>query len=157
MSQTHFTPRLHDLLCFSLYAANNAMNRLYVPLLEPLNLTYAQYVVLVVLWEADGLPVKQIGEKLGLETNTLTPLLKRMESAGLVKRRRNPADERQVIVSLTSAGQTLQARTAHIPACIAEATEMKLAHVVDLRSTLADLRQSLAKNSGRKTALRPKA
>ncbi len=155
MSQTHFTPRLHDLLCFSLYAANNAMNRLYVPLLEPLNLTYAQYVVLVVLWEADGLPVTQIGDKLGLETNTLTPLLKRMEAAGLVKRRRNPNDERQVIVSLTAAGQKLQSRTAHIPACIAEATEMKLAHVMDLRNSLADLRQSLANNGGRKTALRP--
>ncbi|MEO6606843.1 MAG: MarR family transcriptional regulator [Aestuariivirga sp.] len=157
MSQTHFTPRLQDLLCFSLYAANNAMNRLYVPLLEPLNITYAQYVVLVVLWEADGLPVKQIGDKLGLETNTLTPLLKRMEASGLVKRRRNPADERQVIVSLTTAGQKLQARTAHIPACIAEATEMKLANVMDLRSTLSDLRQSLAKNSGRRTAGRAKA
>lgn len=157
MSPTHSTPRLQDLLCFSLYAANNAMNRLYVPLLEPLNITYAQYVVLVVLWEADGLPVKQIGDKLGLETNTLTPLLKRMEAGGLIKRRRNPDDERQVIVSLTAAGQKLQARTAHIPACIAEATEMKLPHVMDLRNTLADLRQSLAKNSGRKTAVRRKA
>jgi DNA-binding MarR family transcriptional regulator len=145
MSATQFTPRLQDLLCFSLYAANNAMNRLYLPLLEPLNLTYVQYVVLVVLWETDNQPVTQIGERLGLETNTLTPLLKRMESAGLVTRRRNPEDERQVIVALTAAGKKLQALTAHIPSCIGEATEMKLADILDLRDSLTGLRQSLAK------------
>ena len=145
MSPAQFTPRLQDLLCFSLYAANNAMNRVYVPLLEPLKLTYAQYVVLVVLWEADGLPVTQIGEKLGLETNTLTPLLKRMEAAGLLTRRRNPRDERQVIVALTPAGKKLEAKAAHIPSCIGEAAEMKLAEMIDLRESLAGLRQSLTK------------
>lgn len=144
MSPTQFTPRLQDLLCFSIYAANNAMNRVYVPLLEPLKLTYAQYVVLVVLWEADSQPVTQIGEKLGLETNTLTPLLKRMEAAGLLARRRNPKDERQVIVSLTPAGKKLEAKASQIPSCIGEATGMKLKDILDLRESLTVLRQSLA-------------
>ena len=154
MSQTQTTPHLSDLLCFSLYAANNAMNRLYVPLLEPLNLTYAQYVVLVVLWEADGLPIKYIGEKLGLETNTLTPLLKRMEAAGFLTRKRNPQDERQVIIALTPAGKRLQAKSAHIPGCIAEATGMKMPEVIDLRGALGKLRQSLVTSGGGKNSRR---
>jgi DNA-binding MarR family transcriptional regulator len=143
MTQTQPTPHLQDLLCFGLYAANNAMNRLYVPLLEPLNLTYAQYLVMVVLWETDGLAVTQICEKLGLETNTLTPLLKRMETSGLVSRRRNPKDERQVIVTLTAAGKKLQSRAEHIPNCIGEASGLKLQEINSLRTTLAKLRKSL--------------
>jgi DNA-binding MarR family transcriptional regulator len=144
MSQMQTTPHLDDLLCFSLYAANNAMNRHYLPLLEPLNLTYSQYVVLVVLWEADRLPVTQIGEKLGLESNTLTPLLKRMESAGFISRRRNPKDERQVIIALTAAGRRIQAKAAHIPSCIAKAVAMNLPEVVNLRGSLTKLRGSLS-------------
>ena len=157
MSQTQPTPRLPDLLCFSLYAANNAMNRLYVPLLEPLKLTYAQYVVLVVLWEADGLPIKDIGDKLGLETNTLTPLLKRMEVAGLITRKRSAKDERQVIIALTPAGKRIQAKAAHIPGCIADAVEMTLPEVIDLRDALRKLRQSLIKNGSEKLPRRAQA
>ncbi len=157
MSPAQFTPRLQNLLCFSLYAANNAMNRLYLPLLEPLKLTYAQYVVLVVLWEADNLPVTQIGEKLGLETNTLTPLLKRMEASGLLTRQRNPKDERQVIVGLTATGKKLQAKVAHIPSCIGEATEMQLSEIFDLRDALTGLRKSLNRTVSPKAIARKPA
>src|ERR1700712_5278846 len=94
--------KLEDQLCFSIYAAGHAFTRFYKPLLEPLGLTYPQYLVLLTLWEADGLLLKSIGSRLGLDSGTLTPLLKRMEEAGLLTRLRDKADERQVIVRLTA-------------------------------------------------------
>src|SRR5579871_806591 len=94
--------KLDDQLCFSIYAASHAFTRFYKPLLEPLGLTYPQYLVLLTLWENDRLPLKSIGERLGLDSGTLTPLLRRMEDSGLVSRARDRADERQVLVSLTA-------------------------------------------------------
>ena len=95
---------LDQQLCFAVYAAAHAFNRFYKPLLVPLGLTYPQYLVLLVLWEADGQTVSGIGERLMLDSGTLTPLLKRLEAAGFVTRARSAHDERQVLVRLTDAG-----------------------------------------------------
>ena len=101
--------QLDHQLCFALYAASLAMTKLYKPLLEPLGLTYPQYLVMLVLWQADGLTVSQLGERLALDSGTLTPLLKRLEAAGLVQRLRDTADERRVLLQLTPAGRALKA------------------------------------------------
>lgn len=103
------TPPLSDYLCFAVYSANLAFGRAYRPILEPLGLTYTQYVALVALWEQDDQTVGALGEKLFLESNTLTPILKKLEQTGFVERRRDPADERQVRIRLTSKGRDLQA------------------------------------------------
>lgn len=100
-------PRLDDQLCFALYAASRAMVRSYGPLLKELGLTYPQLLVMMVLWEQDDLSVSQLGERLRLDSGTLTPLLKRMEKQGLVSRQRDPADERRVRVTLTQQGRDL--------------------------------------------------
>src|SRR3954451_24599209 len=102
--------QLEDQLCFALYHASRALTRAYGPLLEPLGLTYPQYLVLLVLWERDGLAVKDIGERLKLDSGTLTPLLKRLEQQGLVARQRGEDDERVVRVHLTPAGRGLRTR-----------------------------------------------
>lgn len=107
--------RLEDQLCFALYAASRAMTAAYAPLLEPLGLTYPQYLVLLVLWSHDGERVSRIGDRLQLDSATLTPLLKRLEARGLVERRRSTSDERVVEVFLTTAGKRLQRRAAEIP------------------------------------------
>src|SRR5258707_15409358 len=99
---------LGNQLCFAVYSAAHAFNRFYKPLLDRLGLTYPQYLVMLVLWERDGLPVKDIGERLFLDSGTLTPLLKRLEAAHLVKRTRSTEDERQVLIALTPQGQALQ-------------------------------------------------
>ena len=106
---------LDEQLCFALYNASRALTRVYAPLLEPLGLTYPQYLVLLVLWERDALPVKQIGERLALDSGTLTPLLKRLEQQGLVERRRGEDDERVVRIHLTAAGRALRAKARKIP------------------------------------------
>ena len=137
-------PQVEALLCFSLYAANNAMNRVYQPLLEPLGLTYPQYLVLLALWQRDGRSVGQIGAQVGLESNTLTPLLKRMEAAGLLSRSRSPEDERQVLVSLTTKGRNLRRKAEGIPACILSASGLSLPEATALRQQLASLRAALA-------------
>ena len=108
--------RLDHQLCFALYAASLAMTKAYRPLLAPLGLTYPQYLVMLVLWEGDGLTVKQAGERLGLDSGTLTPLLKRLEAAGLLQRLRDAADERRVRLQLTAAGRALRARAVPHPA-----------------------------------------
>jgi MarR family transcriptional regulator, organic hydroperoxide resistance regulator len=101
-------PRLADFLCFAVYSANLAFGRAYRPILEQLGLTYPQYITIVALWEEDDQTVSGLGEKLFLESNTLTPLLKKLEAMGYVRRQRDPADERQVVVSLTDAGRRLR-------------------------------------------------
>ncbi|HYQ31249.1 MAG TPA: MarR family transcriptional regulator [Polyangiaceae bacterium] len=106
---------LEQHLCFALYRASRAMIRGYAPLLEPLGLTYAQYLVLVVLWEEDAVSVRQLGERLSLDSATLTPLLKRLEAQGAIERRRDPDDERVLRVRLTKAGRALQAECRDIP------------------------------------------
>ena len=103
---------LDNQLCFALYSASLAMTKLYKPLLEALDLTYPQYLVMLVLWERDGLSVSALGERLSLDSGTLTPLLKRMETAGLLVRQRSSEDERRVHVCLSPAGQQLQAQAA---------------------------------------------
>ena len=107
--------QLDHFFCFQLYAASRALTALYRPLLEPLGLTYPQYLVMVVLWEKDSLNVKQLGEKLFLDSGTLTPLLKKLEGQGLVVRRRAAADERQVIIGLTPRGRELRQQAEGIP------------------------------------------
>jgi len=108
MSDTTDMLRLDRQLCFTVYAAHHAFTAAYKPCLEPLGLTYPQYLVLLVLWEQEGLKVKEIGERLRLDSGTLTPLLKRMETGGLLRRLRDPADERQVRIELTEHGRGLQ-------------------------------------------------
>lgn len=110
---------LDQQICFPLYAASNLLNRRYGPVLRPLGLTYPQYLVLLVLWEQHPQSVGALGERLHLDSGTLTPLLKRMEAAGLVTRRRDPADERRVIIDLTAQGLALRERALHVPATIA--------------------------------------
>lgn len=123
-SEKHRSPHLDDFLCFALYKAHHAMNRFYKPLLGKLGLTYPQYLVLVALWEQDDQSVGQLGELLHLESNTLTPLLKRLESAGLVRRRRAANDERQVLVSLMPEGRALKRKSEDVAACLFEAIGM---------------------------------
>ncbi|KTE24251.1 MarR family transcriptional regulator [Sphingopyxis sp. HIX] len=100
-------PGLADFICFAVYSANLAFGRAYKPILDALGLTYTQYIALVALGDGDEQTVGELGEKLFLESNTLTPLLKKLESAGYIRRRRDPADERQVRLSLTPAGRAL--------------------------------------------------
>ncbi|MDB5440542.1 MAG: marR family protein, partial [Caulobacteraceae bacterium] len=102
------SPKLADFLCFAIYSANLAYGRAYKPILERLGLTYTQYIAIVALWEEDNQTVSGLGEKLFLESNTLTPILKKLEVMGYLRRQRDPTDERQVLVSLTEAGRRLR-------------------------------------------------
>ncbi len=139
----HTLPQPGDMLCFSLYAASHALSRVYKPHLEPLGLTYPQYLVMLSLWAQDGQTVGEIGDVLYLESSTITPLLKRLEAAGLVSRSRDAADERVVRVRLTEAGSGLRARAAPIPGCILEATGLSLEEVERLRTEIERLRRNL--------------
>src|ERR1700724_1667052 len=114
--------RLDNQICFAVYSAARAFNRVYKPLLDRLGLTYPQYLVMLVLWERDGVPVKEIGERLFLDSGTLTPLLKRLEQAGHIKRTRSTEDERQVLIGLTAPGQTLKDKARAVPASILAAS-----------------------------------
>ena len=136
-------PKLDQLLCFAVYSAGHAFNRLYKPLLDELKLTYPQYLVMVVLWEKGEQTVGSLGEGLFLESNTLTPLLKRLETAGYITRARNPEDERQVRISLTDSGRSLQEKAVRIPGCILEATNLSSANATLLTDQIAQLRQAL--------------
>ena len=135
--------KLDHQLCHALYAASLAMTKLYKPLLEPLGLTYPQYLVMLVLWEGDGVTVGQIGERLALDSGTLTPLLKRLEASGLVLRLRDAADERRVLLQLSAAGRALKARAAQVPLAIARASGCELGELSDLTARLQNLRQRL--------------
>ena len=134
---------LNNQLCFALYSASLAMTKLYKPLLDELGLTYPQYVVMLVLWEGDGLTVSEIGERLFLDSGTLTPLLKRLEASGLIRRQRDAEDERRVRIRLTPAGQQLQARAAGIPGCILDASRCSLSEIAALTDQVKALRQNL--------------
>ena len=111
--------KLANQLCFPLYAAARHVTGLYTPVLKPLGLTYTQYIVFLVLWEKDGLTVGEIGEKLLLDNGTLSPLLKKMEQAGYVRRERSREDERVVVITLTEAGRALQEKAKDVPAKVA--------------------------------------
>jgi MarR family transcriptional regulator, organic hydroperoxide resistance regulator len=152
---------LDEQLCFALYNASRAATRAYAPLLEPLGLTYPQYLALMVLWERDGLPVKRLGERLALDSGTLTPLLKRLEQQGLVERRRGQADERIVRIHLTAAGRALRNKAKRIPAELAcragydVASERSLRELVRLREELAALTRRLVARGGGAAAPSP--
>ena len=135
--------RLDNQLCFAVYAAAHAFNATYKPLLEPLGLTYPQYLVMLVLWQEDDVTVSSVGARLGLDSGTLTPLLKRLEAAGLVARLRDAADERQVRITLTSAGRALKQKAKAIPQELFCALGLPLGEIGALRSRLATLAANL--------------
>ena len=139
-------PQLDQQLCFALYSTSLAMNKLYRKLLRKIDLTYSQYLVMMVLWERDELTVSDLGEKLFLDSATLTPLLKRMEQAELVTRTRSASDERQVIIALSERGSALREQAKAIPACVLEATGCQLDQVIGLKGQLDDLRGQLMKS-----------
>ena len=130
-------------LCFAVYAAGQAFARLYRPLLEPLGLTYPEYLAMLVLWEGEPISVTGIGQRLGLDTGTLTPLLKRLENAGLVRRTRSTTDERRGVVSLTDSGRALKARALAIPEAVACASGRDLPDVIKLRDEINALSKAL--------------
>ena len=134
---------LDNQLCFALYSTSLAMTRVYKPLLDALGLTYPQYLAMLVLWEKDGLMVSELGERLYLDSGTLTPLLKRLESSGLISRIRDVEDERRVHITLTAAGRRLKATAAHIPGCILSASQCSLPELTALTQQVQALRQRL--------------
>ncbi|MCY1303877.1 Organic hydroperoxide resistance transcriptional regulator [compost metagenome] len=139
-----FNPLLLDSqLCFALYSTSLAMNKVYRKLLRDLDLTYPQYLVMLVLWEGDGITVTDIGERLFLDSATLTPLLKRLEAAGLVSRQRAQDDERQVIVALTRQGRDLRDKAQAVPQAVAAAAQCSLDEAQDTMQTLHALREKL--------------
>ncbi|PTE08023.1 MarR family winged helix-turn-helix transcriptional regulator [Mesorhizobium helmanticense] len=140
--------RLDQQLCFALYSASGQMTRLYRPLLEPLGLTYPQYIAMLVIWEKAPRTVGELGEALGLDSATLTPLLKRLEAGGLVTRRRDAADERRVLIEPTAKGQALREQAKSVPAALAcqlplEAGELKSLHAT-LTRFVGELRKAAA-------------
>ena len=130
-------------LCFALYSASLAMTKLYKPLLAPLGLTYPQYLVMMVLWEHTNLTVNELGKRLQLDSGTLTPLLKRLEAAGLVQRQRDQEDERRVRITLTASGRSLKEQAQSIPLAVGCQLDMTYPELVSLRTTLTDLRDKL--------------
>lgn len=138
--------RLDQQFCFALYSANLAMNKVYRKLLNELDLTYPQYLVMLVLWERDELRVSDIGERLFLDSATLTPLLKRMEVAGLLGRFRSTKDERQVIIQLTDRGRALQQVAATIPQQVFCATDCSIPELEGLKAQLEQMRGRLSQS-----------
>jgi DNA-binding MarR family transcriptional regulator len=135
--------RLDKQLCFALYGAAHAFTRAYKPLLSPLGLTYPQYVVMMALWEEDDLSVKALGEKVGLDSGTLSPLLKRLEQMHYVSRRRDAADERVVFITLTADGRALKGRALQIFSTIGNLTGCDIAEIESLRDSLKRLKIQL--------------
>ena len=136
---------LDSQLCFPLYALSRQVTAQYRPLLEKLDLTYPQYLVLLLLWELDNRTVGELGERLLLDSGTLTPLLKRMEQKGLLTRQRNPTDERQVTIQLTESGRGLQQQAMDIPTQLVQSMNLDEQQVVDLRNQLQTILQQLSK------------
>src|SRR5262245_8421648 len=135
--------RLDNQICFAVYSAAHAFNRVYKPLLDRLGLTYPQYLVMLVLWERDGVPLKDIGERLFLDSGTLTPLLKRLEAAQLVKRTRSTEDERQVLIALTPQGQALKDKARSVPQSILAASDCTVPELVAMKNEIVALRDRL--------------
>lgn len=135
--------RLDKQLCFALYGAAHAFTRAYKPLLSPLGLTYPQYVVMMALWEEDDLSVKTLGEKVGLDSGTLSPLLKRLEQINYVSRRRDAADERVVFITLTTEGRALKARALEVFSAIGNQTGYEISEIESLRDSLKRLKGHL--------------
>ncbi|WP_148714041.1 MarR family winged helix-turn-helix transcriptional regulator [Chitinolyticbacter meiyuanensis] len=131
--------RLDAQLCFRLYTASRLMTRCYQPLLAELGLTYPQYLAMLVLWEGDGVTVKQLGERLRLDSGTLTPLLKRLQALDLVARTRRPDNERELAVTLTAAGRALRERAAEVPAAMLERVGLDAGEAAELVGLLDKL------------------
>ena len=143
MSQNPKLP-LDSQLCFSLYAASIAVNRTYKPILDGLGLTYPQYLVLSTLWQENGLPISAIADRLSLESSTITPLVKRLETAGFVTRQRNAKDERQVLVSLTDKGVSMEKQTACLTQTLLERSGLTVDQIINLNRQVQELRGALA-------------
>lgn len=143
MSKTPSPLELDQFLCFAVYSAGHAFNRLYRPVLDKLGLTYPQYLALVALWERDDRTVGELAERLGLESNTVTPLLKRLESMGLVARARDARDERVVRVALTDQGRELEGPACAVPAALMAASGLDLAGATEIRAALGRLNAAL--------------
>ncbi|MFY9510749.1 MAG: MarR family transcriptional regulator [Rubrivivax sp.] len=141
--------KLDHQLCFALYSASLAMTKFYKPLLDPLGLTYPQYLVMLVLWEGDGVTVSQLGERLALDSGTLTPLLKRLETTGLVQRLRDSSDERRVLLQLTAAGRAIKTQALAVPEAVACASGCALDELAALTTRLQALRLQIIDSTPR--------
>ncbi|WP_250501064.1 MarR family transcriptional regulator [Caballeronia sp. GAWG1-5s-s] len=137
-------PSLSNFLCFAVYSANLAFGKAYKPILEELGLTYTQYITIIALWEEDDQTVGRLGENLFLESNTLTPILKKLEAMGYVQRQRDPADERQVRVSLTREGRRLREKGGKMD--LVAATGLKPAEFVKVQKAIVTLRENLIRS-----------
>ncbi|MBU0746595.1 MAG: MarR family transcriptional regulator [Gammaproteobacteria bacterium] len=135
--------QLDNQVCFALYSASLAMTKLYKPLLDAIGLTYPQYLVMLVLWERDGLTVSDLGERLFLDSGTLTPLLKRLEAQGHIARLRDVEDERRVRITLTAEGRALRDRAEVIPQCVLQSSQCSLPELAALTGQLKNLRDKL--------------
>jgi MarR family transcriptional regulator, organic hydroperoxide resistance regulator len=140
------SPKLADFLCFAIYSANLAFGRAYKPILEKLGLTYTQYIAIVALWEEDNQTVSGLGEKLFLESNTLTPILKKLETMGYLTRRRDPEDERQVRVGLTKAGRRLREKGLNMT--LVKETGLPVEEFSKLQEAVSKLRDNLIETTG---------
>jgi len=139
---------LDDQLCYAIYSAGMAIQRVYKPLLDDLGLTYPQYLALNVLWREDKLTVGSIAERLALESSTLTPLLKRLEAAGLLRRRRSPANERQVVVALTDKGRELRSRAGCLADALLSSSGQSPAHLNQINRDVRELRDAIYEHTG---------
>jgi MarR family transcriptional regulator, organic hydroperoxide resistance regulator len=135
--------QLDNQICFAVYSTAHAFNRVYKPLLDRLGLTYPQYLVMLVLWERDDVPLKDIGEKLFLDSGTLTPLLKRLEAQGLIRRTRSTEDERQVLIALTPKGRELREEARAVPQAILSNSACSVGELVAMKNELVSLRDRL--------------
>lgn len=136
-------PMLDEQLCFALYSASMAVNRAYMPMLNKLKITYPQYLVLSTLWEYDSKTIGAIAQRLALEPSTVTPLVKRLEAAGLLTRTRNSSDERQVFVNLTKAGKAMQERSRCLGETLFKAAGMSQKQFIDLNQNIRALREAV--------------
>ncbi|HET9208270.1 MAG TPA: MarR family transcriptional regulator [Burkholderiaceae bacterium] len=141
--------KLDHQLCFALYSTSLAMTKFYKPLLDPLGLTYPQYLVMLVLWEGDGITVSQLGERVALDSGTLTPLLKRLEASDLVRRVRDTADERRVLLQLTPTGRALKSRAMAVPESMACASGCPLDELAALTARIKALRDQITDSTPR--------
>lgn len=148
MPKTNPPLPLDEQLCYAIYSAGMAIQRVYKPLLDELGLTYPQYLVLNVLWREDSQTVGGIADRLALESSTLTPLLKRLEVAGLVRRTRNPANERQVVVALTDQGRELRSRAGCLADALLSASGQSPTHLNEITRDVRELRNAIYAHTG---------
>ena len=146
MKLSHPLP-LDNQLCYAIHSAAIALGRLYKPILDGFGITYPQYLVLTVLWERDGETIGAIAERLALESSTITPLVKRLEAAGFLRRERNPRDERQVVVTLTPKGGALYQDTKCLSETLLQSSDLTPPDLVRLNAEISALRDAVARNS----------